>query len=145
VQLFVPAQEDVHYFSIQDDRAYVDALARLVAFDVIVNNADRKSGHCLADHDGHLWAIDNALTFHVEPKLRTVIWDFAGQALPNDVRSHLKTLEQGLERGDRLSRALEELLSGEEIDAFQRRVRRLAAAGRFPEPGPGRVVPWPMV
>jgi uncharacterized repeat protein (TIGR03843 family) len=73
VQFFVHAQEDAHFFTIQEFAVYTDDLMRLAAFDVVANNADRKSGHCLLDHDGRLWAIDNALTFHAEPKLRTVI------------------------------------------------------------------------
>ncbi len=90
VQLFVEAQEEIHFFTIQDDARYADDLRRLAALDVICNNADRKAGHCLVDVDGRLWAIDNALTFHVDPKLRTVIWDFAGTPLPARIGSDLR-------------------------------------------------------
>jgi hypothetical protein len=145
VQLFIDAREDAHFFTIQDDPAYHDVLQRLAAFDVIVNNADRKSGHCLLDREGRLWAIDNALTFHEEPKLRTVIWDFAGQTLPANVLAALEALRAIVVKDSPLSQALGQLLSGREVAAFRRRLRRLIDAERFPEPGPGRAVPWPLV
>jgi uncharacterized repeat protein (TIGR03843 family) len=145
VQLFIDAREDAHFFTIQDDPVYHDVLQRLAAFDVIVNNADRKSGHCLLDREGRLWAIDNALTFHEEPKLRTVIWDFAGQTLPANVLAALEALRAIVVKDSPLSQALGQLLSGREVAAFRRRLRRLIDAVRFPEPGPGRAVPWPLV
>jgi hypothetical protein len=145
VQFFVHAQEEAHFFTIQDDPAYADDLKRLAVFDVIANNADRKSGHCLIDEQGRLWAIDNALTFHDEPKLRTVIWDFAGRPLPAGVKNDLKTLQETLAEESQLSQALAQLLSDPELAALRRRLRRLLRAGRFPEPGPGRPVPWPLV
>jgi uncharacterized repeat protein (TIGR03843 family) len=145
VQFFVHAQEEAHFFTIQDDPAYTQDLKRLAAFDVIANNADRKSGHCLVDEQGHLWAIDNALTFHEEPKLRTVIWDFAGEPLPADVLADLETLETLLSRSSQLREALTQLLSEKEVSALRRRTGDLITRGSFPEPGAGRVVPWPLV
>jgi len=127
VQLYVHALDDAHFFAIQDDPGYREDLRRLAAFDAVVNNADRKAGHCLVDRQGHLWAIDNSLTFHLEPKLRTVIWDFAGQPLPEPVL------------------AGQQLLSQEEMAALRHRLERFIHAGRFPKPGPGRSVPWPLV
>lgn len=145
VQLFVHAQEDAHYFTIREDTAHAGALMRLAAFDVVANNADRKSGHCLLDQDGHLWAIDNALTFHVDPKLRTVIWDLAGLPLPRPVLADLVTLQGKLQEEADLTRALRPLLSPEERTALRARLQRLILDGKFPEPGPGRAVPWPLV
>jgi uncharacterized repeat protein (TIGR03843 family) len=145
VQFFIHAQEDAHFFTIRDDATFEPVLVRLAAFDVVANNADRKSGHCLVDHEGNLWAIDNALTFHAEPKLRTVIWDFAGQPLPEDVREALRTLQGSLIGGSPLTQALEQLLSGDELDALRQRLNSLLEAGQFPEPGPERSVPWPLV
>jgi uncharacterized repeat protein (TIGR03843 family) len=145
LQLFVQAQEDVHYFTIRDDAAHAGNLKRLAAFDVIANNADRKSGHCLADRQGRLWAIDNALTFHAEPKLRTVIWDYAGQRLPIGVLADLQALQVGLAAGSPLDRAMGHLLDEAEMAALRRRLRRLSEVGCFPEPGPGHSVPWPLV
>lgn len=145
VQFYIHAQEDDHFFTIQHDPAYTEELMRLAAFDVVANNADRKSGHCLVDHEGRLWAIDNALTFHDEPKLRTVIWDFAGEPLPPGVLADLRDLQEPLSEKGPLSQALGALLNDAELSALRRRLDRLIRAGRFPEPGPGRPVPWPLV
>jgi hypothetical protein len=145
VQLLVRAREDTHYFTIRDAGAHAWDLMRLAAFDAVANNADRKAGHCLLDQEGRLWAIDNALTFHVDPKLRTVIWDFAGQPLPGRIRDDLSRLLESLQVGSPLGQALSSLLSAEELAAFGARVRQLIQTGRFPDPGPGRTVPWPLV
>ncbi|MFN2290741.1 MAG: SCO1664 family protein [Anaerolineae bacterium] len=145
IQLFIHAPDEAHFFAVQEDASYRVALQRLAAFDVVVNNADRKAGHCLIDHEGRLWAIDNALTFHEEPKLRTVIWDFAGQRLPASILADLKELRSALAEGSSPAVALEQLLSEEELAALRRRLERLIRRGRFPEPGPGRSVPWPLV
>lgn len=145
IQLFIHAPDDAHFFAVQEDASYCADLQRLAAFDVVVNNADRKAGHCLIDQQGRLWAIDNALTFHEEPKLRTVIWDFAGQRLPESILADLEQLRPVLAEGGSLAGALEQLLSEEEMTALRRRLERLIRRGRFPEPGPGRSVPWPLV
>lgn len=145
VQFFIHAQDGVHFFTIQDDDTYRQDLKRLAAFDVIANNADRKAGHCLVDHDGRLWAIDNALAFHAEPKLRTVIWDFVGQLLPESMLADLQALQEIVGGDSQLDQALGQLLSEGEQVAFRRRLRRLIQDGRFPEPGPGHVVPWPLI
>ena len=145
IQLFVDAREDGHYFTIRDAGNHGAELMRLAAFDTVANNADRKSGHCLLDQEDHLWAIDNALTFHIDPKLRTVIWDFAGQPLPSRVRDDLSRLQEALQEGASLSEALGPLLSDEELASFRDRVRQSTRAERFPEPGPGRAVPWPLL
>jgi hypothetical protein len=125
VQFFIHAQEEAHFFTIQHDAAFRDVLMLLAAFDAIANNADRKSGHCLVDDEGRLWAIDNALTFHAEPKLHR--------------------LAETLGKRSPLTQALAHLLSTAELDALRRRLSSLIQAGHYPEPGPGRVVPWPLV
>jgi hypothetical protein len=145
VQLFIHAQEDAHYFTVQDDPVYAHVLRRLAAFDVVANNADRKAGHCLLDGEGRLWAIDNALTFHEQPKLRTVIWDFAGEPLSRGIVVDLRALAASLEAGSNVRDVLEQLLSQGEVAALCRRLDHFLQAGCFPEPGPGRHVPWPMV
>ncbi len=145
VQLFVQAQEDLHYFTIQDDATYTRDLERLAAFDVIANNADRKSGHCLVDNAGRLWAIDNALTFHAEPKLRTVIWGFARKPLPDPIKDDLRGLQSAFRERLPMSHRLSQLLDDGEIRALRRRLARLLRVGHYPEPGPGRPVPWPLV
>ena len=145
VQFFVHAREDAHFFTIQDDPDYLEDLQRLAVFDEIANNADRKSGHCLIDAHGRLWAIDNALTFHADPKLRTVIWLFAGQPVPEGILSDLQALQEVLAEGSQLDQALGHLLDASEVAAFHLRLGRLIENGRFPEPGEGRVLPWPLV
>jgi hypothetical protein len=145
VQFFVHAQQDIHYFTIQEDPDYAEDLKRLAVFDLIANNADRKSGHCLVDHQGRLWAIDNALTFHADYKLRTVIWDYVGQSLPKPVVEDLRALKGIVDGDSSLSQVLGHLLSEEEWAAFGRRLGDLIEFGRFPEPGPGYAVPWPLV
>ncbi len=145
VQLFIDAREDSHYFTIRGSGNHVDDLMRLAAFDAVTNNADRKSGHCLLDREGRLWAIDNALTFHADPKLRTVIWDFSGLPLPRRVLDDLTSLQDDLKEKTSLTRALSPLLSEGERMALQLRLQCLILAGRYPEPGPGRAVPWPLV
>jgi uncharacterized repeat protein (TIGR03843 family) len=145
VQFFIHAQDDAHFFTIQEELAYRDDLKRLAAFDLIANNADRKSGHCLVDYEGRMWAIDNALTFHAEYKLRTVIWDFVDEPVPSNLIADLQELQGALAQGSSLGQALSHLLSEEELAAFHRRLRWLIESGRFPKPGPGHAVPWPLV
>jgi len=144
VQFFIHSQEDAHFFTVQEDPRYAGDLKRLAAFDVVSNNADRKAGHCLLDREGKLWAIDNALCFHEEAKLRTVIWDYAREALPPQIAADLHALRPALEAGAPVRSALDRLLNKAEVSALLRRLDRLLEAGRFPEPGPERAVPWPL-
>ncbi len=92
LQRFVPADFAHHYFTVLGDPATHDRLRLLAALDVVANNADRKGGHVLLDTDGAIWAIDHGLCFHVEPKLRTVMWDMAGQPLPDALLRPLRWL-----------------------------------------------------
>jgi uncharacterized repeat protein (TIGR03843 family) len=117
----------------------------MAAFDVIVNNADRKSGHCLLDGDGHIWGVDNGLTFHAMPKLRTVIWEFAGEEVPAKLRRDAQGLAEGLVAGEGWVKRLKQLISGAEIRALAQRARRLADEGRYPEPSSRWAYPWPLI
>ena len=92
LQRFVEADFEQHYFTLYEDEANHHALQRMCAFDFVGNNTDRKSGHCLAGLDGHIWGIDHGLMFHHEFKLRTVIWEFGGEAIPDDVLADLDRL-----------------------------------------------------
>lgn len=140
LQLFIPCNFEEHYLTLHDQPRHLDAFRRLAAFDMVANSTDRKSGHVLLGKDGHIWAIDNGLSFHVEFKLRTVLWDFAGDPLPAEVRDDLRALvETGL--GDRF----DDLLDDEEVDAAVRRARVLVDDGRFPIDTTGRRWPWPLV
>ena len=139
VQRVVPEDGESHYFTLRDEPAWHPALRRLAAFDVVANNADRKSGHVLLA-EGRLWAIDHGLTFHADPKLRTVVWDFAGEDLDAAAAADLERLA-----GDDLPDELAELLDADESEALVRRSEDLVRAGRLPYPRSDRAVPWPLV
>jgi uncharacterized repeat protein (TIGR03843 family) len=140
VQRFVDADVEQHYFTLRDDARHHDRLRRICAFDLVANNADRKSGHCLLGEDGAVYAIDNGLCFHVEPKLRTVIWDFGDEPLSAPLLEDLRRLAEGP-----LPPALEGLIEADEGRALRRRARALVKAGRFPTETGGRGYPWPLV
>jgi uncharacterized repeat protein (TIGR03843 family) len=140
LQRFVDADFAQHYFTLLEDEAHHHAFRRLCAFDIVSNNTDRKSGHVLIDQAGHIWAIDNGLSFHQEFKLRTVIWDFAGEDVPADV---LADLEAFIDGG--LPDPLAALLDSFERDATLTRARALLHEGRFPTDTTGRRHPWPLV
>jgi uncharacterized repeat protein (TIGR03843 family) len=129
----------------QKEGGFDTQIERLAAFDILANNADRKSGHCLKGSDGRLWAIDHGICFHTEPKLRTVLWDYAGDPLRPDILDDLCALREQMRAGGPFIRELERLLAPDEVKAFRRRLERLIAAGRYPDPGAGRNIPWPPV
>lgn len=142
LQRFVPFQTEEHYFSLYEDDAHHDRLRTICCFDLLTNQTDRKSGHCLlALEGGRIWAVDNALSFHVEPKLRTVIWEFGGEAIPDHLRADVARLvDQGLPDD------LCTLLDPDEREALLRRARHVADdRSRFPIDGSGRAYPWPLV
>ena len=62
----------------------------MAVFDVLVNNADRKGGHVLAMPDGHRYGVDHGLTFHVEHKLRTVLWGWLGERLVEEEQTGVR-------------------------------------------------------
>jgi uncharacterized repeat protein (TIGR03843 family) len=141
LQRFVPADFEQHYFTLLTDVSHHDALRSICAFDVVVNNADRKSGHCLLGEDGKIWAIDHGLCFHSEPKLRTVMWEFAGDPLPDCAVDALTKLKE-----DGTPPTLDEFLDRDEIDALRKRATRLLGRGKLPEaPSGGPRYPWPLV
>jgi uncharacterized repeat protein (TIGR03843 family) len=140
LQRFVEADVSEHHFTLVEDESHHDRLRAICAFDVLANNADRKSGHCLLGRDGVIWAIDNGLCFHRQPKLRTVIWEFAGETVPaallEDVARLLGALPGELGRW----------LSAPELEALEARGRHLLRTGRFPLPDPDAYhYPWPLV
>jgi uncharacterized repeat protein (TIGR03843 family) len=112
----------------------------------MTNNADRKSGHCLLDKCGHVWAIDHGITFNADYKLRTVIWDFAGQPLSQEMLADMRRLLNEIGSKQPLGRALRKLLDESEMAAFQRRINGLLQLGAFPGPNrTQRSIPWPPV
>ena len=140
LQRFVPFDVEAHYFTLLEDAAHHAALRTICCFDVLANSADRKGGHCLAGDDGRVWAVDNGLSFHCEPKLRTVIWDFASQPVGDDLLDGVRRVAD--EGGPA---CLDGLLDGAERDALVGRAARLAATGTFPVDPTGRRYPWPLV
>ena len=145
LQLFIDADPDAHYFTFRDEPPLQPTLMRLAVFDLIANNADRKAGHCLRDRNGRVWAIDHGICFHAEPKLRTVIWAYQGQPIPEDIVAEVRAFYERL-RGDAALRAeLDRLLSAEEMRALERRTADVLVHPVFPRPGPWRAVPWPMI
>ena len=145
LQFFITNDEESHLFTLLKEGHYEATIRRLCAFDCLINNADRKGGHALKGLDGRLWAIDHGLCFHVEPKLRTVLWDFVGQPLPPEVVTALLQLQTRLNTNDDLALRLNELLEPNEVRALRRRLQRLLDSNQFPLPGAGPNVPWPPV
>lgn len=142
VQRFIPFEPAEHAFTLQE--RFPAAFRRLALFDVVANNADRKSGHCLLGRDGELFVVDHGTCFSEEPKLRTVLWDYVDEPISAGDSTDLRRLQDTLGFGPTRAR-LDELLSAAEVGALIARLDALVAAGRFPEPGPGRPYPWPMV
>ncbi len=147
VQFFIACDPDVHYFSMQEDARYALALRQLSLFDYLVNNADRKAGHCLFDADQRMWAIDHGICFHSEYKLRTVIWEYSGQPITDDLQADLTALQDALAEADSpLNATLDILLNRPERAALCTRLERLLAVGRHPSPPPHqRNYPWPPI
>ena len=142
VQRFVPEDGTSHYFTLREDPKWQPTLMRMCAFDVVANNADRKSGHVLLAED-RLWAIDNGLCFNEDDKLRTVIWDFGGEPLPPDDVTALERLQR---KGP--SARLRELLTPPEIEALLARAAWLTNLRALPvlvEDGGWPPYPWPLV
>jgi uncharacterized repeat protein (TIGR03843 family) len=119
-------------------------LRRMAVFDVLVNNADRKGGHVLAMPDGHRYGVDHGVCFHVDNKLRTVLWGWASEPLRPEEREAVAAFVTALESDSTLRASLCELLDDEEVAALVRRSRRLLAKARMPVPsGSWPAIPWP--
>ena len=144
LQLYVDHDENYHYFNFSpEDR---QRLRPTALFDFITNNADRKGGHILKGQDEHLWLIDHGICFHEDPKLRTVIWDFAGESLPDTLCADLHRFRETLQPDRAGYHALEPYLNPREIAALARRTERLLTANIFPRtPRNSRPYPWPLV
>jgi uncharacterized repeat protein (TIGR03843 family) len=139
LQAFVDADFSQHYFTLVEDPAHRARLQRICVFDLIANNADRKSGHCLLAATT-IYAIDNGLCFHAEPKLRTVIWDFAGDAIPPPLLADVRRLLDG-----GVPKAVTAALDADERRALTARAEALLADGHFPVDETGSRYPWPLV
>jgi len=141
LQRFVEADVEQHYFTLYEDEANHDQLRSMCAFDLVGNNTDRKSGHCLLGLDGRIQGIDHGLMFHQEFKLRTVIWEFGGEAIPAPLLEDIAALADA----DALPDPLARLLDPFEQDAVRTRAQAVVRAARFPIDQTGRRYPWPLV
>ncbi len=139
LQRFVDHDPEQHYFELQADGSRDDVFRRFAAFDLLANNTDRKGGHLLLDDDDHVWGIDHGVCFHRQWKLRTVIWEYAGERIPAVLLESIACAR------DRLD-ALRGLLSKPEIDAVRGRADHVLSTKRFPvQSGDYRDFPWPML
>jgi uncharacterized repeat protein (TIGR03843 family) len=140
VQLFVEFEPQEHYFSIHEERPDLhDELRRMAVFDIIANNTDRKGGHVLLGTDGHVWGIDHGVCFSDDFKLRTVIWEFAGEYIPDGMLAPVEAL------ADAPPREVTDMLSGDEVDAMIDRIGWLLDNRVFPSPGSRYEYPWPIL
>jgi uncharacterized repeat protein (TIGR03843 family) len=143
VQRFVDHDPEEHYFTLLEEHA--DRFRQFAVFDVLVNNADRKGGHCILSRpNGAIVGIDHGLTFHSAWKLRTVIWDFAGEAVSPQLADDVCRVAVDVDGP--LGARLTPLVSTLELDAVRERANELIEAGRLPDPDPGyHSLPWPLV
>ncbi len=145
VQWFVVADHSQHYFTIHETHPDLhDRLRAMALLDVLANNTDRKSGHVLLipERDGEpasVWGIDNGLCFAAESKLRTVIWEFGDEEIPEPWLERVGTL------CDRVPLEVATLLADDEVDALRRRADWCVTHRRFPTDPSGRRYPWPLV
>jgi len=116
-------------------------LRRMAVFDILINNADRKGGHVLTGVDGHVYGVDHGVSLHVEDKLRTVLWGWAGKPVDDETLEAVARLGQRL-RGD-LGEDLREYITGREVDALRRRTVGLLDNPVMPTPDRRRPIPWP--
>jgi uncharacterized repeat protein (TIGR03843 family) len=148
LQWFIEHNPNYHYFNFtEEDR---QRLRPTVLFDILINNADRKGSHILKDPNDHLWLIDHGVCFHVEDKLRTVIWDFMGEPIPADLRHDIRQMRRKLAEissgSNGILAQIQEYISPVELRALAKRADNLIASSCFPEPDPSRrPFPWPQI
>lgn len=140
LQLFIEADFSEHYFSLFEREELHPQFMKFALFDIIANNADRKSGHLLIDENNHIWGIDQGLCFHSSNKLRTVIWEFAGLKIPDNLLNRIS------ESIPLLIDSTRDLLTEAESDALEHRIASILKKRKFPFPDPEmRCYPWPLV
>jgi uncharacterized repeat protein (TIGR03843 family) len=143
LQLFVDADQERNYLTFSEQEK--QRLRPVTLFDLIINNADRKAGHVLLGPEDQIWLIDHGVSFHEQYKLRTVIWDFVGEPIPEDLLHDVARFRIRLDDDAALQGSFAALLSEAEIRAFIQRVDAVLAEPHFPAPGPDRPYPWPLV
>jgi hypothetical protein len=141
VQLWIDTDESVDVMSLVR-RGASDRLRQIAVYDAVINNADRKGGHLLPMRDGRVYGVDHGVTFAVEPKLRTLLWQWAGQKLPDLELETLTAVREHLDHT--LGERLHELLTTREVRRTVRRIDQLLRNGKHPEPsGEWPAIPWP--
>lgn len=143
LQLFIEVEPTHHYFTFSEDEKQL--LRPAAVFDVLINNADRKGGHVMLVPEGRIQLIDHGVCFHEEYKLRTVIWDFAGEVIPQMLLHDLEKLGSLIGGRGPLSSELQELISSDELQALRDRNTQLLQTQRFPEFSSRRNYPWPLI
>jgi hypothetical protein len=143
IQQYIEYDPDYHYFNFSDDDKRL--LKPVVLFDLLVNNADRKGGHVFFENGTHkLFAIDHGICFHEDDKLRTVLWDFAGQKIPDELLFRLSSFLSPPSSDLDLPRLLQPYLTPREISALCARAELILQRGLFPrQPRDRRAMPWP--
>jgi hypothetical protein len=126
---------------VQSDNA---DLRRIAVYDALINNGDRKGGHLLPTAEGMIWGIDHGVTFAVEDKLRTVLWQWRGHPIPAPLVHDLDSWLRRWDDADPELRVLRELLADEEVAVLVERAQRLVDDRRHPQPSPDwPAIPWP--
>ena len=143
LQQFIASQPGQSYFTLQE--RHQGQLWRMAVFDLFANNADRKGGHCLLDDQDKLWGIYHGLTFNVDQKLRTVIWDFCGHTIPEPLLGDLRRLQDLLGKPSDLARRLGDLLDNDEVECLQDRLQALLSNPVHPYLHPRWNRPWPLM
>jgi hypothetical protein len=144
LQLYVPPQEASNFFTVREH--YRNETFRMAVFDMIVNNADRKGGHCFEAEDGSICGCDHGLTFHVTKKLRTVIWDYGGEMIPNWILDDVRALPHQLALPTSpVAAALLEWITPAELQAVGQRVAAILEKPVMPQPTTRRDFPWPYI
>jgi uncharacterized repeat protein (TIGR03843 family) len=143
VQLYVECDPEVTYFDMVSDRA--EELRPFAVFDLLVNNADRKAGHCILGSDQRIWSIDHGLTFHISFKLRTVMTEFWGEAIPDPLLKDMEALLKRLDAQDPETKLLTQHVESREIQALSRRILTMLETPVLPQLDPYQNVPWPFV
>ena len=140
VQLLIEANPDEHYFTLFEQRQDLhDQFRAMCALDIVANNTDRKSGHVLVDKDQRVWGIDHGLCFAEDFKIRTVIWEFGGEVLPESIRQAVEPLITNVPL------EVATLLTTQEVLAISERAKWLIDGAAFPVDPSGRHYPWPLV
>ncbi|MCE5206975.1 MAG: SCO1664 family protein [Chloroflexi bacterium] len=144
VQVYIEHDPNYHYFNFSP--ADIERTRPVVVFDLLINNADRKGGHFLIDNNRHIWLIDHGLCFHKQDKLRTVVWDFSGTPIPDNLLADVEEFLHKLTNDEPLQQNLGRLILPEEIDALRQRGMNLLKSRVFPKPDEKqRQFPWPPV